>query len=294
MSKRTVPDLKELFKQASEIAQQVPESMQQAAFNRAIDLLTGGVQSDRGSLSPPPKREKNKKKPPIIKTDVENSPADDLLSAIDSTQHPGVLSASKVLDRSLMVLQIALTDHEVDGLTPSVIARILTDKFRINTTKYAVSMTLGKATTLVNRIPDGQGFLYKIMAPGEEYLAHLGEKVSSPTASPQRKRVRKKRTADNNDNTAKKKAKTKQKKGTPKKAKTTSTGQKAVIVSLIESGFFDKGKTGPNVQAHLKTKRGLNFLTNQLRVVLLRLVREEKLERDKNAEGQYEYTKSKA
>ncbi len=34
-------DLKEVFKQAAEIAQQVPENMQEAAFNRALDLLTG-------------------------------------------------------------------------------------------------------------------------------------------------------------------------------------------------------------------------------------------------------------
>lgn len=46
MSKKTVPDLKELFKQAAEIAKQVPESMQEAAFNRAIDLLTNASGTD--------------------------------------------------------------------------------------------------------------------------------------------------------------------------------------------------------------------------------------------------------
>ncbi len=33
-------DLKDIFKQAAEIAQSVPENMQVAAFNRALDLLT--------------------------------------------------------------------------------------------------------------------------------------------------------------------------------------------------------------------------------------------------------------
>lgn len=33
-------DLKELFKQAAEIAQSVPENMQQLAFSRALDLLS--------------------------------------------------------------------------------------------------------------------------------------------------------------------------------------------------------------------------------------------------------------
>ncbi len=37
-------DLKEIFKQAAEIAQQVPENMQEAAFNRVLDLLTNRAQ----------------------------------------------------------------------------------------------------------------------------------------------------------------------------------------------------------------------------------------------------------
>ncbi|MDX6499627.1 MAG: hypothetical protein QOG23_2887 [Blastocatellia bacterium] len=40
-------DLKELFKQAAEIAQQVPENMQEAAFNRALDLLTNESDEER-------------------------------------------------------------------------------------------------------------------------------------------------------------------------------------------------------------------------------------------------------
>lgn len=45
MGKRKDTDLKELFKQAAEIAKQVPDSMQEAAFNRAIDLLTSEILS---------------------------------------------------------------------------------------------------------------------------------------------------------------------------------------------------------------------------------------------------------
>lgn len=118
MNKRTVPDLKELFKQASEIAQQVPESMQEAAFNRAIDLLTGETQPKPGSASATPSGTKKKRKTQEVDPLSGSSSSDILLSVIDSTQHPGVKSASKVLDRSLMVLQIALTEHNIDGLTP--------------------------------------------------------------------------------------------------------------------------------------------------------------------------------
>jgi len=146
MSKKTIPDLKELFKQAAEIAQQVPESMQEAAFNRAIDLLTGEPQSKQVDERTTTKAKVRKKKHHDDKIDTGSSSVDDLLSSIDSTKHPNVTSANRVLDRSLMVLQIALRDHSVNGLTPSSIATILTDKFRINTTKYAVGMALSKAT----------------------------------------------------------------------------------------------------------------------------------------------------
>ena len=51
MAKQTVVDLKELFKQAAEIAQQVPDKMQEAAFNRAVDLLTGASAGNGPSQS---------------------------------------------------------------------------------------------------------------------------------------------------------------------------------------------------------------------------------------------------
>ncbi len=298
MSKKTAPDLKKLFKEASEIAKQVPESMHEAAFNRAIDLLTGVEHPSLKAKGNPPKQKEKR----FAKTTAEtvNQPAEDLISAIDSTQHPEVTSTHKILDLSLMVLEIAHTDHSIDGLTPRAIAKILTDKFRINAKSNAVNMALGRATTLVNRIPDGSGFLYKIMAPGVEHLAHLGSSESSPKVSTPRRKSKKKSTPnkakiDNSkqsDGPKKKEKKTKKKEGaTPKIRK--GNGPKTAVMNLANSGFFDKGKTAPEVQAHLKNKRGLNFSPDQLRMAMLRLVRDENFERDENAEGQYEYTKPK-
>lgn len=301
MSKRTVPDLKELFKQASEIAQQVPESMQEAAFNRAIDLLTGDTQPEPVAERTGKKRIGKQKASTRTGTKEEESSVNDLLSAINSTEHPEVKSASKVLDRSLMVLQIALTDHSVDGLGSGEIAKILTEKFRISTTSTSVSMALGRATNLVDRIRDGQSFSYKIMAPGEEYLAHLGEAESSLTATTARRKARKRPAAKKNKREAsttevgsKKKArKTKQKKPVKssgrKTSRKSSSGPSAAIVNLIDSGFFSEGRTGPEVQTYLKNKRGFNFETDHLRMTMLRFVRDGKLNRDENTDGQYEY-----
>ncbi len=284
MSKQTVPDLKELFKQAAEIAAQVPERMQEAAFNRAIDLLTGPGE-DSNKSTPKTKVKKNSRatqqSSPTPKND---SPAVDLVEIIDSTQHPGVLSAKKVLDRALMVLQIALNEHEIDGLTPTEISTVLTDKFRVSTTSAAVRMALGDVTNLVNRLPRGKGFAYRIMGPGEEYLAHLGEgESSSPARRAKTKTKSKRATKERATSKASAKSRAKSK---------TSVGPKATIVSLIDSGYFSQARTGPEIKTYLKNKRGLNFETDQLRMTLLRLVREDKLDRDENPDGSYEYKQS--
>jgi|TARA_B110000114_G_C15015162_1_gene366505 hypothetical protein len=282
MSKQTVPDLKELFKQAAEIAAQVPESMQEAAFNRAIDLLTGVGADVNSNISNSKATKKPRAALPQTSAPKDDSPAADLVETIDSTQHPGILSARKVLDRALMVLQIALNEHGVDGLTPAKIARVLTDKFRVSTTTDAVRMALGDATNLVNRVTKGKGYEYRIMGPGEEYLAHLGEgeaSIPSPKTKTKSKKIAKKKTNSKTGTNSKSPSKTK-------------VGPKAAILSLIDSGFFSQARTGPEIKTHLKNKRGLNFETTQLSMALLRLVRDEKLDRDENADRSYEYKQS--
>ena len=85
MSNRTVPDLKELFKQASEIAQQVPDSMQEAAFNRAIDLLTGSSDvSSETEVKGSKKKRKGKISGTSQKEEANFTQTNDLLVAIDS------------------------------------------------------------------------------------------------------------------------------------------------------------------------------------------------------------------
>jgi hypothetical protein len=59
MASKELSDLKEIFKQAAEIAEQVPENMQEAAFNRALSLLTGESNgSEEVTASPANKKKK--------------------------------------------------------------------------------------------------------------------------------------------------------------------------------------------------------------------------------------------
>jgi hypothetical protein len=295
---RTVPDLKELFKQASEIAQQVPANMQEAAFNRALDLLTGGAEKSSASTATP----KASQRSPGFKAAPVPLSGDDatekLLNQIDSTQHPGVTSAAKILDRALMVLMIALDEHDIDGLAPGAVAKVLTDKFRVPATGTTVGTALARATTLVNRIPSNGGFVYRIMAPGDAYLANLANPNASratPTTRPARKKSpqasRKRAAVASTDQDAKPAAPVKKAGRTLAVAKRTpgKLGPKAAVLSLITDKYFDAPKTGQAVQAHLKTKRGFTIGTDQLRLALLRLVREQALDREANSDGDYEY-----
>jgi len=312
MPKRTTPELKELFKQAADIAQQVPESIREAAFNRALDLLTGVVRSDSSSTQTKPLGKHGAQTPQgRIGASQQDLNVAQLIDAIDSTQYPRLTSASKVLDRSLMVLKIARADHNVDGLTSSEIAKILTEKFRISTTYAAVGMALGKVTNLVNRIQRGQGYAYRIMGPGEEYLTHLEKDPETKPSFRQKTRKRQKSVLiatktksagsepDQIDNHVKQasggKSPRKPRPATNRKASPRrSIGPKAALIALVDAGFFSEGRTGPEVQSYLKTKRGLDFGTAQIRLAMLRLVRDLVLDRDENAEGQYEYKTRKS
>ena len=286
MSSRTVPDLKGLIKQASEIAQQDPENLQEAAFNKAFDLLTGNAPLDPAAAHTPLEPKGKKKMSTKTAPKVEES-TDKLLSTINSTDHPGVMSATKVLDQALLVLQIAFKDHGVDGLTASQVVKILKDKFRISTTVPAARMALKRATTLVDRVRDGQSFLYKIMAPGETYLAHLGETKDSPIPKTKKK--------TSNKRTAKKASSSKPNDIPPKSKKktvTTGTGSLAILTKLIEGNFFSTPKTINDIIKHCDAALARKFKANEFSGRLARMTRSGKLTRKKNRDKQYEYTKA--
>lgn len=306
MTKRTVPDMKELFKQAAEIAQQVPEGMQEAAFNRALDLLVGAGEKD--TRTPPNAASGRKARRPIRTASSEESEGesvDALLADIDSTQHPGVRTASRALDQALMVLQIALNEHDVDGLTPTEIARILNEKFRIGVSRQAVGMALKDAAHLVDRKAEGRGFRYRIMAPGEEHLAHLekddsdeGSEEGAQSARRTKKRQRKKSKVIPGRRSAPDRTVAKVgERAARRQSKKTSTGgkigPKAAIMQLIDKGYLDEPRTGPEVQEHLDKQRGIQLGTDQVRMAMLRFVRDEVLRRDEREDGQYEYSRSK-
>jgi hypothetical protein len=285
VTNKTIPGMKEVFRQAAEIAQQVPENMQVAAFNRALDLLTGSADESGELRQTTPEISPSTPKARHAKAMTkQESPVATLMAAIDTTQHPAMAATAKVLDRALMVLQIALRNHDIDGLTPPEIAQILTDKFRLKTSRQAVSMAISSATTLVNRVPRGSGYEYRIMGPGEEYLTDLGsERKSSKQKGPARVAHKKRpaaRAAKIDEPTNKEKA---------GGAKSSRPGPKQILETLIAGKFFDSPRDIAQMIEHIRHQYARTYKATDLSPALTRLRREDKLNRTKNDKGVYEY-----
>jgi len=185
-------DLTELFKKAAEIAKAVPEALQEAAFNRAVDALMGqnaglgasGRENAGGKTGHKPPPLSPPRHPPAEET---TDPTARLLQSLDRTAYPQVLSSPRVLERSLCLLRAARDDFEIDGLGCAAIAKILTEKFRLRTTRQAVQQALDVAGDKVDRVtPPGGKTFYRIMHPGETYLDSPDSKNPQRQASPRR------------------------------------------------------------------------------------------------------------
>lgn len=77
--------------------------------------------------------------------------------------------------------------------------------------------------------------------------------------------------------------------GGAKKSKTKSTGPTTILSALIDEGFFSKHQTINNIIEYVKNQKAMVLKTNEISTPLGRLVRDGRLKREKNSDGQYEY-----
>jgi hypothetical protein len=75
------------------------------------------------------------------------------------------------------------------------------------------------------------------------------------------------------------------------KKKGAGSGPIPTLNQLIDGGFFAKHKTLKDIIEHCRNDKARNFQPSQLSGPLGRLVRDQLLKRQKNADGQYEYWK---
>lgn len=71
-----------------------------------------------------------------------------------------------------------------------------------------------------------------------------------------------------------------------------SPGAYAMINDLLAANFFKSPKTIGTIVDHCRTARGHHYKANECSPALLRLLRDGKLQRQKNKDGQYEYTQT--
>ena len=272
---------KDLFKRAAEIASIVPEAMQGEAFNRALEELRGEADRSRGTGGPSHARKKAKRK--AKGEDEATDLVAVLMEGLSSTDHPGITAKVSVLNRALGLLRAAREKCDIDGLSSTDLATVLTDKFRAKTSYQAVNEAFKNHADLVDRVKRDGGYVYRIMGPGEEYLDAPPDEEAAATP-PRRGKSRAKK--------AKKKPK-KVKKGRASNKAGSRTGSrpgpKGMLESLITEGYFNEPRTIGNMIAHIGKKKAHAYKSTNLSPALGRLIREGKLDREQDNDGQFEY-----
>jgi hypothetical protein len=276
-------DLKDLFKRAAEISKSVPEPLREAAFNRAVDALLGTSSSAKAESSAAPSKASKSPQKQAAKG-IENK-ADHLLENLNRTAYPQVGSAPRVLERALHLLRIAHDDFGIDGIGGADIARILTEKFRLRTTRQAVGQALDVAKDYVDRSTSSGRTVYRIMHAGEQYL-DSGEYQSAEkgTSRPARKSKNAKSSGRKQSSKGEK-----QNKATKKKASGGRPGPRVALNELVDAGHFDVPRRMADIQQHLAHTKAHSYKSRDLSPTLIRMLRDGVLVRNRAEDGQYEY-----
>jgi len=124
--------------------------------------------------------------------------------------------------------------------------------------------------------------------------AHVGSPPAPPPAKPAQRRKASKRAAASATPSVAVAATPKSDKPTRKASarSSSSPGAFAMISQLQGDGFFRSPQTISAIVKHCGTSKGHHYRANECSPALLRLLRDGKLTRQKNKDGQYEYTQA--
>lgn len=274
-------NIEDAIKKAAKMAELVPENLREAAFNRAFDALV----NESASASTKKSTKTKQQTPANSQTGTDSSnPVEVLLEHLDRTSHTEVAKAPKVLERALFVLRAARDDFNIDGLSSPQIAKVLTEKFRIKTSRQAVTAALDVAGDKVDLRKKGNSVFYRLMQPGEDYL-DAGDFSAAPkrSASKKKKAVAKKSTEP--------KAKSNKKPVTKKAARSGRPGPGEMLKTLTSEGFFDDFKSINDIVLHCGKNKAHKYSLQDFSTPLRRAIHNQLLIREENKEGQYEYKK---
>jgi hypothetical protein len=279
-------DIQTAITKASVLVKDLPADLRQVAFAKAFDALMATETPDEPHVNHGSTRRRTPDRKPVVDKAAGNA----LLDAIDSTAHPEIVDGKSTRELALRVLKAARDDAGQEWLTPASVCALLKDKFRISVKLSAVTMALFRAGTLVDRRKEGDGFVYRIMSAGEALLVNgtaalrPARKAAKRTVSAGHstlggeavaKTARKPRVSDSSDKSP--------------GVKNRRLGPKAILETLIASGYFAERRTIGDIIDHVEVKQARKLKATDLSPALGRLQREQKLDRDRNAKGQYEY-----
>lgn len=278
-------DVTRLVKQAAEAAKHAPKHLQEAAFHKAFEALVRAEQAD--TERPSPTKVRSRAATPRNRQPTDDPSSDHSLDQLDRTAHADINHNETVLVNCLRLLRAAKDDLGIDGLTASQIAKVLVEKFRCSVARQSVGRALNSAGRYVNRHTDGNLVVFKIMAPGDQYLSTLGSVGEDTGAVAVKKKTKSKRRAKKAPTSRAKTASSKQ--TGKKKASRRAVGPATAMSQLYDEKFYSSPRTIAATINKLKHDLGRTFKPNELSPVLLRWLRSGKLSRSKNSDNQYEY-----
>lgn len=247
---------------AKEAVKDLEEPLKTKAFEIILNKLISEGLSQPSMQNPPMQSN-------VPETVYDADVGDQLSNTIDSTAYPLMYRLKKALDKSLYVLYISKNEHNIDGLNPSQISKILSVKFRIPTTPNSISMVLMKAGNYVDRkqvaTTGGSAYQYRIMHAGEEYINNILKNPPSEAANLPLKKKSAKVTSTN-------------------KSRKTKKGLKDKILTLKDEAFFEKPREAKGVKEELGV-RGFSYNYEPVCVALLRLVKRGIFRRIKEVKG---------
>ncbi len=279
-------DLQTAIAKATDLVKNLPADLRQVAFAKAFDALMvteapREPRVDHGSKT---------RHAPDRKPAVGKGAGGALLDNIDSTAHPEIVDGKSARELALRVLKAARDDAGEEWLTPASVCALLKDKFRISVKLSAVNMALFRAGALVDRRKEGDSFVYRIMGAGEALLVK-GIAAVRPARKAARRTVSAGRSPSGGAPVAKSAQKPRASESSGKNPGGTNRrlGPKAILEALIASGYFAERRTIGDIIDHVEVKQARKLKATDLSPALGRLQREQKLDRDRNAKGQYEY-----
>lgn len=119
-------------------------------------------------------------------------------------------------------------------------------------------------------------------AKGSVSAAQIADSASPPPAltKPKRRKSATSKSGITEKNDAK-----------PSRSKSGRPGPGAIVNRLVSEGFFDKGKSPNDVVVHCKVDKVLTYSSTEISVSLSRAVKNQKLKREKDDNGQFLYIK---